>query len=83
MNNKLIIYPPIKTDSIVLHEPIPVKIKIAAPINIAIVEVSPTEPAIVPLKKELIKLISTGMSAAKSANGVAPENPSTVIWSPV
>ena len=27
---------------------IPVKIKIAAPINIAIMEVSPTEPGIVP-----------------------------------
>jgi hypothetical protein len=79
LNNKLIIYPPIKTDSIVFHEPIPVKIKIAAPINIAIVEVSPTEPGIVPLKKELIKLISTGILAAKSAKGVAPEKPSITV----
>ena len=79
MNNKLIIYPPINTDSIVLHEPIPVKSKITAPSNIAKVEVSPIEPGIFPRKKLPTKLMSTGMLEAKSANGVAPEKPSTTV----
>ena len=40
--------PPIKTESIILHEPIPVISKKAAPSNIAIEEVSPILPGIIP-----------------------------------
>ena len=41
-----IIYPPAKTEIIVLQDAIPVNNKIAAPIKIATVDVSPTEPEI-------------------------------------
>ena len=47
--------PPINIEKIILTEPIPVKIRIAAPIKIAITDVSPTEPGTNPIK-ELYKL---------------------------
>ena len=42
--------PPAKTESIVRHEAMPVKSRIAAPMRIASVEVSPTQPGMKPRK---------------------------------
>ena len=43
------INPPAKKDKMILRDPTPVKIRIAAPKRHAIVEVSPIEPGIIPI----------------------------------
>lgn len=47
--------PPIKTNDIVRHEATPVKSRIAAPIRIASVEVSPTQPGMNPRKASAVE----------------------------
>ena len=67
---------------------IPVKRRIAAPIKIANVEVSPIEPGIRPKKESKVEIFSpkiftnvrsplAAVYVATCPNGVAPEKPST------
>ncbi len=60
---------------IIFQLPIPVYMRSAAPRSMAIVDVSPTEPGIVPRNISIKEGISPPSCAL--ASGVAPEKPST------
>ncbi len=67
---------PPNTLTMIFQLPIPVAISIAAPRRIAIADVSPTEPGIVPINISINEGSFVTSPAAHNDNGVAPEYPS-------
>ncbi|MBT9146158.1 MAG: hypothetical protein DDT42_02040 [candidate division WS2 bacterium] len=69
--------PPNTVDSIIFQLPMPVNMRIKAPIRIARADVSPIEPGIKPKNASENDGKASKLPNAALANGVAPENPST------
>ena len=76
LNNELVTIIPIKVPNMILNEAILVINKITAAIEIAITEVSPTDPGIFPAKASNQLYLSFNPGTPDSAaipSGVAPE----------
>ena len=69
--------PPTTDENMIFQLATPVQMRIAAPMRIAMAEVSPTEPGIVPMNMSM-KSVPAAMrpSGVGWASGVAPDTPS-------
>ena len=84
--------PPANTEHITLHEATPVTSRMAAPTRMATIDVSPGEPAMVPMKASHVVMGSPTTLCSDSESptlvaicpsGVAPEKVSTVVPAPM